>query len=59
MNFKNFLILSIYTIWDGLSLKNVSRFVPLMYLRLGFHSRTLNCIKESCETQLWYTVENP
>jgi hypothetical protein len=28
MNFKFFLILSIYTIWDGLSLKTISRYCP-------------------------------
>ena len=28
MNFKSFWILSIYTIWDGLSLKTISRYCP-------------------------------
>jgi hypothetical protein len=28
MNFKIFWILSIYTIWDGLSLKTISRYCP-------------------------------
>jgi hypothetical protein len=28
MNFKFFWILSIYTIWDGLSLKTISRYCP-------------------------------
>jgi hypothetical protein len=28
MNFKNFQIPSVYTIWDGLSLKTISRYCP-------------------------------
>ncbi len=31
MNFKFFWILSIYTIWDGLSLKTISRYCPFKH----------------------------
>jgi hypothetical protein len=32
MNFKFFRILFIYTIWDGLSLKTISRYCPFKHL---------------------------
>jgi hypothetical protein len=33
MNFKVFQISSVYTIWDGLSLKTISRYCPFKLLR--------------------------
>jgi hypothetical protein len=41
MNFKFFLILSIYTIWDGLSLKTISRYCPF-----NSHKMTMNLCSE-------------
>ncbi len=39
MNFNFFLILSIYTIWDGLSLKTISRYCPFNKLFKGATER--------------------
>jgi hypothetical protein len=37
MNFKNFQIPSVYTIWDGLSLKTISRYCPFKPTQNGIN----------------------
>jgi hypothetical protein len=53
MNFKFFWILSIYTIWDGLSLKTISRYCPFKQMVIYEHCRLsffLCCIFNSYAT---------
>jgi hypothetical protein len=39
MNFKILWILSIYTIWDGLSLKTISRYCPFKFMHNYIHRK--------------------
>jgi hypothetical protein len=51
MNVKFFLILSIYTIWDGLSQKTIARYCPFKLLhRLGgIQTMALSAVGECAE----------
>jgi hypothetical protein len=46
MNFKIFRIPSVYTIWDGLNLKTISRYCPFKDDMKGFSSTSDNLFEQ-------------